>query len=95
MSKGFDKAATSQLDSIKSAVATLFHAASYKPLMIPIVPSRNSLGLQKGQVKTWHGESIPDCTGFVFAVSCSSEEAKLLIDLLTNWQQQRESDRNG
>ncbi|MBD1995173.1 hypothetical protein H6G00_00835 [Leptolyngbya sp. FACHB-541] len=94
MSKGFGKQGN---NPIATSAEVLHKAASEAgmPLLIPMFPPGNGLGLKPGEVRQGHLEIRPGCDGIVAAVHCSAEEAQEVMDLFLSWQRQRVSKGGG
>jgi len=96
MAKGFGKPELTEQNLLSNVAGALFYAAKHvgKPMIIPMFAPGNSLGLQPNQIRPGRDELPPDCDGLVLAVACSADDAQALIDLVANWQRQREGDRS-
>lgn len=90
MAKGFGKQ-TKRSSSVSKAAELLLDVARQagKPLVIPMFPPGNELGLKPGEVKPGHTEIRPSCDGIVAAVACSADEAQEVLDLLMNWRKSK------
>ncbi len=95
MTKGFDTKAA-QHNPIAEAAALLHREASRakKPLVIPMCPEINDVGLVPGQLKPGQTQISPTADEIVIAVRCSASDTQELVDLVMGWQRKKlEGDR--
>ena len=89
MAKGFDKKISAT--HLAGAASLLYGVSAQKgqPLVVPMYPEGNELGLEPGQIQPGRSELSPSCDGLVFAVKCSADEAQELFDLVFRWEVER------